>query len=73
MIIQKIRAIPAFLMLVLPNITTTFVLVTQITDFPTPRGPAAIKLLDDPRLIRWFTQNPSRFHKKLEPIHIGIA
>ena len=29
-------------------------------------------MLDSPKLVRWFTTNPSTVHPKLEPIPVGI-
>ena len=57
---------------VLPTIKIRFVLVTHNSDISVPTEPNSLKMLENPKLIRWFAQNAAISHPKLEPIPIGI-
>ena len=35
-------------------------------------GPKSTEMLDNPKLVRWFAQNPKMTHEKLEPIPLGL-
>lgn len=62
----------------LPKIRNKFILVTNDSDTSVPydyrNNPELIDLLNDPRLIHWFTQNyfPINNSDKISPIPIGI-
>lgn len=55
---------------ILPYITTKFILITHEHDIP-PRDMAI--MLEDPKLIHWFAQNPDLVHEKVTPIPIGTT
>ena len=54
-----------------PHITAAYVLVSHNTDHAIPG--AYVGLLEDPKILAWFTQNLDRTHAKLRPIPIGLA
>jgi hypothetical protein len=63
--------LPAFIDCVLPHLADRFVLITHNSDgLITDRYR---KLLDDPRLVRWFAQSALIAHPKLDCLPIGIA
>lgn len=66
---------------ILPKIKSKFILVTSCTDSSVPHDyrnyPEIMNLLNDPKLIHWFTQNyycleSTKSTTKISPIPIGI-
>ena len=63
-----------------PVINKSYVLITGNSAYsptgkynPAPGNPKEIlALLDSPRLLRWFAQNPGRVHHKLEALPVGL-
>ena len=56
----------------LRRMNTSFILITHNSDYARPDSLRSKRLLKDERLIRWFVNNPTIFHEKLEPIPIGL-
>ncbi|TRY74062.1 hypothetical protein TCAL_11519 [Tigriopus californicus] len=56
----------------LARLNTSFILITHNSAFSVPRGSKSMQLLDHPKLIRWFAQNPRINHPNLEAIPIGL-
>ena len=73
MIFVKSDFIEAFAIEVLPTIKNKFILITHNSDYSRPTQPKSTAMLDDPRLIRWFAENPSFFHPKLSPVPLGFG
>lgn len=68
-------ALPQFIEEALPRIEAPFTLVTGDEDWAIPSGFERSRvLLDDPRLLRWFTQNydGTDANPKLQPLPIGL-
>ena len=54
-----------------PKITTAYILISHNSDYGAPGN--YVKYLNDPKLLRWYGQNPTvRHHDKFEAIPIGI-
>lgn len=72
---MRATSLPQFVDEALPLIHARFTLVTGDEDWSIPSDfNCADELLDDPRLIAWFTQNfdGTRHHPKLHPLPIGL-
>lgn len=69
------RLVARFAKLILPQLKHKFILISHNSDTSKPNAsdPLQMNLLEDNRLIRWFAQNPSIVHSKLEPIPIGLV
>lgn len=68
-------ALPQFLDEALPRIKARFALVTGDEDWAIPSGfERSQQLLDDPRVVSWFTQNydGTDSNPKLQPLPIGL-
>lgn len=63
--------VPSFVRHVLPSLHHRFILLTHNSDMAVDAR--FLDLLDDPRLVHWFTQNAAVRHPKLSPLPIGIA
>ena len=54
-----------------PKINSPFILITHNHDSSAPRQLA--NYLDDPKIIKWFTFNPTITHEKLIPLPLGLS
>jgi hypothetical protein len=71
----RLIALPQFLTEALPRIRARFALVTGDEDWSIPQSFArSAELLDDPKLVYWFSQNLDRTaqHPKLQVLPIGL-
>ena len=80
-IFVKTDYIHSFATTIDPFINKSYILVTGNSDYSAPgasynpapgNSRALMALLDSPRLMRWFAQNPGHVHQKLEALPIGL-
>jgi hypothetical protein len=72
---MRLIALPQFISEAMPRIHARFGLVTGDEDWAIPAGfPGSQRLLSDPRVLCWFTQNydGSNPDRKLHPLPIGL-
>ena len=70
---MKSDFIGRFVNIIVPYLTTKFILVTHNSDKSVPKTVKSKKMLrQNPLLIKWFAQNPAIVHPKLIPIPIGM-
>uniref|UniRef100_A0AC35FHL1 Exostosin GT47 domain-containing protein n=1 Tax=Panagrolaimus sp. PS1159 TaxID=55785 RepID=A0AC35FHL1_9BILA len=55
-----------------PKIKSPYVLLTHESDYGVGY-PWQLKILEDPKIIKWFAQNTLAFHPKLVPLPLGVT
>lgn len=60
-----------FIQTILPSLKA-YIAISGATDYPSFKNIDQRKILDDPRLVRWYGQNPTFKHPKFEGIPIGL-
>ena len=79
-IFLKAEHIPSFATTIDPIINKSYILITGNSDY-SATGPynavpgnsnEILSLLDSPRLLRWFAENPGHVHHKLEALPLGL-
>lgn len=65
-------AIPRFAREFLPQLDTSFVLVSGDSDVLGASQPESAEILEHPHLVMWYAQNPVQQHPKLRVLPIGL-